>query len=406
MDITAHCPLATSLAVRMRDARDELTGHWLDRISARVAIDRNTVFPTEELLDHVPLLIAGVADYLEDPAREVSADVPVVAKAMELGELRHAQGFDAYEILKEYEILGSILFSFLARVVGDLEDPCSRPELLVCAHRVFRAIAIIQESTTIQFLRKTSERVREREARLRTFNHAISHELKNHLHSAIGASQLLEEGLDADPDAQRRLLGVISRNLALMNGRLEGLLELTRIDDDARRQRHVFLPQAAAESARLLRETAAARGVSIRLASDLPRIEVHAAAVELALSNYLSNAIKYCDPAKPDRWAEVRGSIREYAGGACDLVVEVQDNGLGVPPDARTRLFARFSRAHESVADSVEGMGLGLSIVRETVESLGGRAWAEFPAEGSVFAFSLPCRRESDTCGESDAPPA
>ncbi|NUR36358.1 MAG: hypothetical protein HOQ30_20380 [Gemmatimonadaceae bacterium] len=53
------------------------------------------MFPTEELLDHVPLLIDGIADYLEDPAAEVSADTPVIGKARELGALRHAQGFDA-----------------------------------------------------------------------------------------------------------------------------------------------------------------------------------------------------------------------------------------------------------------------------------------------------------------------
>ena len=44
----------------------------------------------------------------------------------------------------------------------------------------------------------------------------------------------------------------------------------------------------------------------------------------------------------------------------------------------------------------IEGTGLGLSIIRDTVGGLGGRAWAEFPATGSVFAFSLPSRRESD----------
>jgi signal transduction histidine kinase len=44
----------------------------------------------------------------------------------------------------------------------------------------------------------------------------------------------------------------------------------------------------------------------------------------------------------------------------------------------------------------IEGTGLGLSIIRDTVGGLGGRAWAEFPEAGSLFAFSLPCRREAD----------
>ena len=80
-----------------------------------------------------------------------------------------------------------------------------------------------------------------------------------------------------------------------------------------------------------------------------------------------------------------------------ELLVRVRDNGLGVPPDARERLFEEFYRAHGETVTGVEGTGLGLSIVRETVESLGGRVWTKFPEEGgSVFGFSLPSRREED----------
>ncbi|HWH50063.1 MAG TPA: RsbRD N-terminal domain-containing protein, partial [Gemmatimonadaceae bacterium] len=105
-----ECPLAAALADALRQSRTELVRHWLDRITARVSIDANRVFPTDALLDHVPLLIDGIADYLENSDAEVSADTPVVGKALELGELRHRQGFDAYQIMKEYEILGGILF--------------------------------------------------------------------------------------------------------------------------------------------------------------------------------------------------------------------------------------------------------------------------------------------------------
>jgi signal transduction histidine kinase len=145
---------------------------------------------------------------------------------------------------------------------------------------------------------------------------------------------------------------------------------------------------------RQLREMAAARGVEVRVDAGLPEVEVNAAAVELCLSNYVSNAIKYSDPAKPERWVRVCGRIEGEPGSpGCALVVEVRDNGLGVPDDARDRLFQRFFRAHGGTVTGVEGTGLGLSIVRETVEALGGRAWAEFADAGSMFALSLPCRR-------------
>src|SRR6476660_7538015 len=87
-DITTPCPLDPALAARMRGEREELTQRWLDRIIARVELEPLRVFPTEELLNHVPLLIDGIAAYLEDPAMVVTADAPVIAKAMELGALR------------------------------------------------------------------------------------------------------------------------------------------------------------------------------------------------------------------------------------------------------------------------------------------------------------------------------
>src|SRR6185369_85666 len=128
MDLLAPCPLAGDLACLLRSEQDALTRRWLDRISQRVTLEPNRIFPTDELLDHVPLLIAGIAAYLEDPSQPVSADMPVISKAMELGALRYSQGFDEYELLKEYEIFGGILFTFLSGAVDQIDRECSRQE--------------------------------------------------------------------------------------------------------------------------------------------------------------------------------------------------------------------------------------------------------------------------------------
>ncbi|MHB1224326.1 MAG: sensor histidine kinase, partial [Gemmatimonadaceae bacterium] len=369
----------------------------LERIVARVSMSEEHVFPSEELLDHIPLLIDGVADHLEHPAYHVGADIPVIAKAMELGALRHAQGTGEYQLLKEYEILGGILFTFLGRVADEVEDPCSRSELVECAHRVYHAVALIQQATVTHYLRLMREQVRERESRLRIFNRALTHEMKNQIGAALGAVQLLElEGLA--PEKRDELAMVAERGLVSMRDVLANLVELSTLDGDRREQRHVTLPRAAAEAARELRDMAAAGGVAVRLGA-LPSVEVSAAAVELALVNYISNAIKYADPAKPERWVDVLGQVvPRPGGGASELVVEVRDNGRGVPAEHRERLFERGYRAHPSVAE-VEGMGLGLSIVREAMETMGGRTWAEFPDAddvSSVFYFALPCRREEE----------
>ena len=391
MGVPSECPLAVLLAQRMREERERIVERWLERIADRVTLDPGQIFPTRDLLDHVPLLVGGIADYLEDPADEITADIPVVAKAMELGEMRHAQGFDAYQILKEYEILGGVLFDFLIRTVDEIDEPCTRGQLLVCGHRIFRSVAVIQQYTTMHYLRLANERVLEREKRLQGFNRAITHELKNRIGAASGASAMLQDDtLGDDPVSRQRFLKVVTTNVDAMNATLEQLTELSRLDPEPAQTRNILLADAAAEVKRQLREFAESRGVRVEIDEDLPSVEVPAAAIELALSNYVSNAIKYHDPAATDPWIRIEATIEDPDRASPTLTVTVTDNGLGVPEDARPRLFDRYYRAHRETVTGEEGTGLGLSLVRDNIEALGGRAWAEFPPTGSRFAFSLP----------------
>ena len=396
-DYPSDCPLAARLADLLVANRNDLTERWLRRITARVQIEENRVFPTDELLDHMPLLLEGIAEYMRDPAAEIAADVPVYAKARELGELRHEQGFDAYEILKEYELLGGILFAFLSRAVDEVDEPCTRSELLTCAHRMFRAISIIQHSTLTQYSELSTARVREREQRLRAFNVAISHELKNRIGAVLGAGDLILTIDSLGPDERRRFARMVVVNAREMQNTLANLLDLTRLEHDSRRQRHVALPEVCFEVVRRLREMAAARSVQVAIDPDIPKVEVNAAAMELVLTNLVSNAIKYSDPAREPRWVRLGASVEHAEDDEPRLTVRVSDNGMGIPVESRPRLFQRFFRAHGGPAqDDIEGTGLGLSIVRDTVESMTGRVWAEFPAEGTVFVLSMPCRRRSE----------
>ena len=387
--------LAGALAGELRAARADLVVRWLERISARVTVDANRIFPTNELLNHVPLLIDGIADYVEHPDAMIDAKVPVAAKAMELGALRHAQGFDAYEILKEYEILGAIIDSFVVDGIDRLDGVGSRRDVSEVWHRVGQAIDLIRQATMTHFLRLSAERVNEREERLRRFNRMVSHELKNRVGAIRGAATLLAEPWVGPPERTRFQQMIIENSEALQRV-LANLESLSRIESDTRQRRNVLLPQACAEVARQLRQQSEEAGVDIRLSPDLPPVEVDAGGVELCLVNLLSNAIKYSNPAQAERWVEVTGGFQTNAGGG-ELTVYVRDNGIGVPPSARARLFEQFYRAHGETVTEISGTGLGLSIVRETAESLGGRAWAEFPDHaGSVFAFSLPSRRAED----------
>jgi signal transduction histidine kinase len=381
------------LANELRKNREEIVARWLERISARVTLDAGEVFPTQELLNHVPLLIDGIADFLEQPGVDLDDSTPVTAKAMELGALRHSQGFDVYQILKEDEILANIIFTLLRPAAEKLD---TTPELLlICWERIGQAIELIRQATVTHFLRLAAERVNEREDRLRLFNRMVAHELKNRIGAIRGGAHMLEEDW-IDNEQRVRFHRMVLDNSEALHRLLGDLESLSRLESDARQRRNVLLPQAAAEAARQLREVAQKRNIEVRLAPDLPPVEVDAAAAELCLANYISNAIKYSNRDRKDSWIEISGELVYPRQDYGELVVKVRDNGIGIPANARGKLFEQFYRAHDETV-TPEGTGLGLSIVRQTAESLGGRAWAEFPDNGeTVFAFAFPSRRADD----------
>ena len=155
----------------------------------------------------------------------------------------------------------------------------------------------------------------------------------------------------------------------------------------------VNLTRALTGAARQLREMAESRNVGVRIAPDLPSIITDTARLELVLVNLLSNAIKYSDPAKAERFVEAQAAPAPSGRSA----FTIRDNGLGVPQDRIEAIFGQFVRAHgERDAElGVRGMGLGLSIVRECLDAMGGTITIEsVETKGTTFTITLPldCR--------------
>jgi K+-sensing histidine kinase KdpD len=270
-----------------------------------------------------------------------------------------------------------------------------------CSQRIFRSISIIQQATAEQFLTAARDRGNDREQRLRAVHRAVSEDAKSRVVLLKGAAKmLLQPGNAADADRAERFGTMLQNNIDGLGVMLDDLAELSSLDLDARQRQNILLRDAIGEAVRQLRDLASAHHVDVSIATTIPEIEVPAAVVELCVSNYVSNAIKYHDREKQDRRVRVDAEVIDHMGN-CEVVVRVTDNGMGVPEHARKDLFRRLFRAQQQ---DVTGSGLGLSLVRDFADSVGGRAWAELddPSQ-TVFCFALPCRRSSDI---GDAQPA
>ena len=379
---------AEEIAARLKAASETLVNRWLDLIALHSPLDKLEIFPGSDLIDHVPLLIEGIAAHVANPPVEVRPDEPIMAKAIELGRLRYQQGFDALQILKENEILGLVLFDFLVEQADNVSALASLSEVLVCTQRVFRSIALIQQHTTKGFLELNENRVAEREQRLRSFNRMVSHELKNRMGTALAATEILRHE-PLRPESER-YIDLIARSLRSLNATTQDLIQLTHSTEPGdRAARSDELPALVQRVMPELQDFARQRHVRIELADPPPQVLVPAVAAELALRNLVNNACKYRDDTNEDRWVRIEFGLRE-GKEKCELELRVRDNGIGVSERDRTRLFDQFFRA-DGARSQEEGLGLGLAIVRETLEAQGGRIWAEFPDRGTTFVVVLPC---------------
>jgi signal transduction histidine kinase len=110
--------------------------------------------------------------------------------------------------------------------------------------------------------------------------------------------------------------------------------------------------------------------------------------LEMVLGNIISNAFKYFDPSKDNSFVNIRSTINGLG-----IQIEIEDNGIGIPSDYLHKIFDMFVRAH----DKAKGAGLGLYIVKETLEKLNGTIEVRSEVDiGSKFIITLPMEYESE----------
>jgi len=221
----------------------------------------------------------------------------------------------------------------------------------------------------------------------------VSHELRTPLTSIIGYAELLADLDSPDVSARaRRLVEVIERNARRELKLVDDLLTLAYLDDH--RLRLHPAPTDLVEVARRVVADAALRarerGLVLRLrAPDEPLRPVLGDPFRLGqvVENLVTNALKFTAPGGRVEVAVSDGGDRG--------VVEVRDNGIGVDPEERDRLFERLYRAPGAVERQTPGAGLGLAIVRAIVEAHDGTVQVSSRPGQTAFVVHLPTRSAS-----------
>jgi signal transduction histidine kinase len=396
---------ATILSHRVAAERLSLATTWLERLQQLLPIGINDVFPTSQLLDHVPVLIGEIATYLRAPAdEEIAANTAVLEKARELGALRHAQRASVHQLIREYESLAEILQAFLAEETLRLGLAPSSAESFELFRRLTRATGTLMRTTVDTFVSAYTTTIEEQNERLMSFNRTASHELRSPIGTILFAAGLLDKDrarIVRDDARLTKITTTLRTNAERLRWLVDNLQRMAKLSEplDVPSQQCVEVEAIAGEIARQLADMAAARGVSIRVRPGLPTIMVDAARLELALLNLVSNGIKYSNPHQADPWVEI-ARVDEPGSdpGRCTIVV--RDNGVGIPEAQQGAVFERFFRAHPHLDQElgVTGSGLGLAIAADCVTAMDGSIRCESsPDVGTAFYLNLPCEKASHT---------
>ncbi|MBI5387877.1 MAG: PAS domain-containing protein [Verrucomicrobia bacterium] len=239
-------------------------------------------------------------------------------------------------------------------------------------------------------------RIRQLESTRREFVANVSHELRTPLSLIKGYAETLLSGAKDNPEVATRFLQKIERHSNRLTNLIEDLLTISRLESGqvTLKLNKVELREFAARIAEDLQGRSIEKGVVIENRIP-PSLAAHADLDRLqqVFFNLLDNAIKYG-----------RTGGRIVLDGRDSLENKVQlcvsDDGPGIPPDARERIFERFYRIDKARSREAGGTGLGLSIVKHIVQSHGGEVWVESElGRGASFFFTLP--KEPDSSGRA-----
>lgn len=294
---------------------------------------------------------------------------------------------------------GVVGMLMVANRLGDVVT-FSRDDLKLLETLSNHAGVSIENAKLVSTLEESLARLTEMNQLKDDFVAAVSHELRTPLTSIQGyVKTLLRDDVSFEPDQQTAFLKIVERQSERLHQLIEDLLVASRLQSQG--VNSDFATFSVASLIDQVTEEFDERSRSHRLVVDieneLPFVMSDPVKVHQIVSNLLDNAFKYSAPGK-----KVTLTAERREGS---VVIAVADQGLGIPEDARDKIFDRFYQVDQSATRAAGGTGLGLYICRKLADAIGGRVWLETSGpRGSVFCVSVPVRPADGSTATDEAP--
>jgi PAS domain S-box-containing protein len=261
--------------------------------------------------------------------------------------------------------------------------------------------------------RNLEERVRQRTADLETTNQLLtqakiqaeaaniskstflanmSHEIRTPMNGIIGMANILRrEGVTPQ---QAKRLDTIDTSAQHLLSVINNILDLSKIEAGklTLEETPVVVSSLLANVGSILAERAQAKGIQLLIETEHLSHQLLGDPTRLqqALLNYATNAVKFTETGT----VTLRAFMQEETATSAMLRFEVQDTGIGITPEAMSRLFSAFEQADNSMTRKYGGTGLGLAITRRLADLMGGKVGADStPCVGSTFWFSVKLKK-------------
>lgn len=271
---------------------------------------------------------------------------------------------------------------------GDrLFSPEERDLLATVGHQISTAIENAQLFEEASRAKALVELDRLRTALLAS----VSHELRTPLTSIKGlASTLTQPDIEWDRNTEKEFLKIIDRESDTLTHIVNDLMEMSQIEAGIMRmvKGQTSISAIIGQLRERLSELTKDHALEIRVPDNLPPIHADEIRVGEVITNLVANATAYSEEGS-------RIVLEAHSSGS-EVIVSVQDEGVGIAADHIDKVFDRFYRLESGVSRRRGGTGLGLSISKSIIEEHGGEIWVESKlGQGSKFSFSLPTAAHS-----------